>query len=67
MTDMTWLPINSDVQPDSQKSTTQSMTDKMSREKDSHTSSGTGHSSTTGDKSMLDKAKDAVGMGDNKH
>lgn len=54
--------LSSDVQPDSQKSTTQSMTDKMSREKDSHSgSTGTSH---TGDKSMLDKAKDTLGMGD---
>jgi hypothetical protein len=37
--------------------------DKMSGTKDAH--SGHSHSSTnTGDKSMIDKAKDAVGMGD---
>ncbi|KAK4556315.1 hypothetical protein LTR86_006459 [Recurvomyces mirabilis] len=43
-----------DLVPDSQKSTTQSMSDKASREKDSHKS--------TGGESMLDKAKDTLGM-----
>ena len=45
------------VQPDDQKSTTQSMGDKMSRSKDRevHGSSG---------ESVLDKAKNAVGLGD---
>ena len=41
----------SDVIPDSQKSTGQSLSDKASREKDSHK-----------DESLLDKAKSAVGM-----
>lgn len=51
--------LSSDVVPDSQKSTSQSMQDKASREKDSHKSGG--------NESVLDKAKDAVGMGDKKH
>ncbi|KAF1825013.1 uncharacterized protein K489DRAFT_377552 [Dissoconium aciculare CBS 342.82] len=46
-----------DTQPDSHKSTTQQMGDKMSGSKDSH-------SRSTDDKSMLDKAKDTVGLGD---
>lgn len=43
---------HSDVVPDSEKSTTQSMQDKASRTKDNNT-----------DKSLLDKAKDATGLG----
>nr|OQO16223.1 hypothetical protein B0A51_15491 [Rachicladosporium sp. CCFEE 5018] len=50
-----------DVVPDSQKSTSQSLSDKADRTKDSHT----GHNAP-GQESLLDKAKDAVGMG-NKH
>lgn len=49
----------SDVIPDSQKSTSQSMQDKASREKDSS------HGSSGGHESVLDKAKDAVGMNKN--
>jgi hypothetical protein len=44
--------------PDSHKSTTQSATDKLSREKDAHT--GTTTTGTT-DESLLDKAKHLVG------
>ncbi|KAF2764847.1 chaperone/heat shock protein [Teratosphaeria nubilosa] len=43
-----------DLIPDSQKSTTQSTMDKASREKDAHHGSGGG--------SLIDKAKNAVGM-----
>lgn len=43
----------------------QSMGDKMSREKDSHSSSGM--TGSHDDRSMMDKAKDAVGMGDKHH
>ena len=46
--------VQRDVVPDSQKSTGQSMQDKASREKDSH--------SSTGGESLMDKAKNAVGM-----
>jgi len=42
-----------DLVSDKDKSTTQSVSDKASREKDEH----------TGDKSIVDKAKDAVGLG----
>ena len=49
---------HSDVVPDSHKSTTQSATDKISREKDTHT--GTTSTGTT-DESLLDKAKHLVG------
>ena len=49
---------HSDVVPDSHKSTTQSATDKLSREKDAH--AGTGTTGTT-EESLLDKAKHLVG------
>lgn len=49
--------LNSGVQPDDQKSAGQEMGDKMSRSKDREV-----HGSAGG--SILDKAKDAVGLGD---
>ena len=45
------------MQPDSQKSTGQSLTDKAGREKDNQAHGGTGGS-------MMDSVKNAVGMGD---
>lgn len=42
----------SDLVPDSEKSTTQSMSDKASREKSSHSNEST-----------MDKVKDTIGMG----
>ena len=47
--------VYSDAIPDSQKSTGQSLSDKASREKSSHTSN-------PGEDSVLDKAKGALGM-----
>jgi hypothetical protein len=58
------VALDSDVQPDSQKSTTQALGDKMSGTKDSHSGHSHSTNTNTGDKSMIDKAKDAVGMGD---
>jgi hypothetical protein len=50
------------VIPDSHKSTTQATTDKLSREKEAHTSSTTGTHTGATDESLLDKAKHAVGL-----
>ncbi|KAJ9647210.1 hypothetical protein H2201_003362 [Coniosporium apollinis] len=45
------------MQSDDSKSTSQSVTDKASRSKDEHVHGGSGES-------VLDKAKNAIGMGD---
>ncbi|KAK5126361.1 hypothetical protein LTR85_010597 [Meristemomyces frigidus] len=47
--------VGRDVMPDSSKSNTQSAQDKISRTADSH--------KPDSDKSLLDKAKDATGLG----
>ncbi|TKA72928.1 hypothetical protein B0A55_06857 [Friedmanniomyces simplex] len=51
--------------PDSEKSTTQKLSDGMTNEKHAHESGHTGHTGHTSatEPSLLDKAKDAVGMG----